>query len=82
MRIAPGRSVLSHGEVFEVISPHTEDPIAHVAAAGAADVETAVSAARAALDFFNDTATTFIFSILFGVSVVYEMLIVDMSTCP
>ncbi|GAA4541792.1 aldehyde dehydrogenase [Mycobacterium paraffinicum] len=50
LRIAPGRSVLSHGEVFEVISPHTEEPIAEVAAAEAADVAAAVQAARAALD--------------------------------
>ncbi|OBI00607.1 aldehyde dehydrogenase [Mycobacterium sp. E2733] len=50
MRIAPGRSVLSHGEVFEVISPHTEEPIAEVVAAAPADVEAAVREARAALD--------------------------------
>ncbi|WP_082945322.1 aldehyde dehydrogenase [Mycobacterium sp. E2733] len=50
LRIAPGRSVLSHGEVFEVISPHTEEPIAEVVAAAPADVEAAVREARAALD--------------------------------
>lgn len=49
-RIAPSRSVLSHAEVFEVISPHTEEPIAEVAAASPADVDAAVSAGRAALD--------------------------------
>jgi acyl-CoA reductase-like NAD-dependent aldehyde dehydrogenase len=36
--------------VVEVISPHTELSIAEVAAAGPADVETAVNAARAAFD--------------------------------
>ncbi|UXA05475.1 aldehyde dehydrogenase [Mycobacterium sp. SMC-2] len=50
LRIAPGRSVLSHAEAFEVISPHTEEPIAEVAAAAPADVDTAVKAAHAALD--------------------------------
>ncbi|OBB67815.1 aldehyde dehydrogenase [Mycobacterium sp. 852014-50255_SCH5639931] len=50
LRIAPGRSVLSHGGVFEVISPHTEESIAEVAAAEPADVEAAVKAARAAID--------------------------------
>jgi acyl-CoA reductase-like NAD-dependent aldehyde dehydrogenase len=35
---------------FEVISPHTEQSIAQVAAATAADVDAAVSAARAAFD--------------------------------
>ncbi len=50
LRVARGRSVLSHAEVFEVISPHTEEPIAEVAAAGPTDVEAAVGAARAALD--------------------------------
>jgi acyl-CoA reductase-like NAD-dependent aldehyde dehydrogenase len=38
------------GEVFEVLSPHTEESIAEVTAAGPADVDAAVSAARAALD--------------------------------
>lgn len=50
LRIARSRSVLSHGECFEVISPHTEEPIAEVAAAAPADVDAAVDAARAALD--------------------------------
>lgn len=50
LRIAPGRCVLAHADAFEVISPHTEEPIAEVAAAGPADVEAAVGAARAALD--------------------------------
>jgi acyl-CoA reductase-like NAD-dependent aldehyde dehydrogenase len=36
--------------VFEVISPHCEESIAEVAAAGPADVDAAVNAARAALD--------------------------------
>ena len=35
---------------FDVISPHTEESIAEVTAAGPADVDVAVSAARAALD--------------------------------
>ena len=35
---------------FDVISPHTEQPIAQVTAAGPADVDAAVSAARAAFD--------------------------------
>jgi acyl-CoA reductase-like NAD-dependent aldehyde dehydrogenase len=37
-------------KVFEVISPHTEQSIAQVAAAGPAEVEAAVAAARAAFD--------------------------------
>ena len=45
------RRVQAHGEVFDVISPHTEESIAEVAAAGPADVEAAVNAARAAFDF-------------------------------
>ncbi|WP_374025125.1 aldehyde dehydrogenase [Mycobacterium sp. HNNTM2301] len=49
-RIAPGRFVHSHAEAFEVISPHTEEPIAEVAAAGPADVDAAIRAARAALE--------------------------------
>ena len=36
--------------VFEVISPHTEEAIAEVIAAGPADVDAAVNAARAAFD--------------------------------
>ncbi len=40
----------STDEVIEVISPHTEETIARVAAAGAADVDRAVAAARAAFD--------------------------------
>jgi acyl-CoA reductase-like NAD-dependent aldehyde dehydrogenase len=35
---------------IEVISPHTEQPIGHVAAAGTADVDRAVAAARQAFD--------------------------------
>jgi acyl-CoA reductase-like NAD-dependent aldehyde dehydrogenase len=38
------------GQVFEVVSPHTEESIAEVTAAGPADVDAAVNAARAALD--------------------------------
>ncbi|WP_293323757.1 aldehyde dehydrogenase [Mycobacterium sp.] len=37
--------------VFEVVSPHTEESIAQIAAAGPTDVGAAVSAARAAFDF-------------------------------
>ncbi|MGO9925011.1 MAG: aldehyde dehydrogenase [Mycobacterium sp.] len=48
--IAERRIVQAHGKVFEVISPHTERPIAEVAAAGPPDVELAVNAARAAFD--------------------------------
>ena len=40
----------STDEVIEVISPHTEAPVARVAAAGPADVDAAVAAARAAFD--------------------------------
>ena len=40
----------SGNDVIEVISPHTEKPIAAVAAAGPADVDRAVSAARLAQD--------------------------------
>ena len=40
----------SGDDVIEVISPHTEKPIAAVAAAGPADVDRAVSAARLAQD--------------------------------
>jgi len=45
-----GRTVQAHGEVFDVISPHTEESIAEVTAAAPADVEAAVNAARAAFD--------------------------------
>ena len=48
--IAESRTVQAHGEVFEVISPHTEERIAEVAAAGPADVDAAVNAARTAFD--------------------------------
>ena len=40
----------STDEVIEVISPHSEEPVARVAAAGPADVDAAVAAARAAFD--------------------------------
>ncbi|WP_029114741.1 aldehyde dehydrogenase [Mycobacterium sp. URHB0044] len=40
----------SSGEVIEVISPHSETPVARVAAAGPLDVDAAVTAARAAFD--------------------------------
>lgn len=49
-RIASGRFALAHAEAFQVISPHTEETIAEVAAAGPADVDAAVSAARASLE--------------------------------
>jgi acyl-CoA reductase-like NAD-dependent aldehyde dehydrogenase len=45
-----GRTVQAHGEVFHVVSPHTEESIAEVVAAAPADVEAAVTAARAAFD--------------------------------
>jgi acyl-CoA reductase-like NAD-dependent aldehyde dehydrogenase len=48
--LAESRTVQTHGEVFEVISPHTEEPIAEVTAAAPADVGLAVSAARVAFD--------------------------------
>lgn len=38
------------GEVFEVVSPHTEQAVAEVTAASPDDVDAAVDAARAALD--------------------------------
>ncbi|OBK10007.1 aldehyde dehydrogenase [Mycobacterium asiaticum] len=41
---------LRSGRVFEVVSPHTEEPVAEVTAAGPDDVDAAVNAARAALD--------------------------------
>ena len=37
-------------DIIEVISPHTEQPIARVPAARPADIDTAVAAARAAID--------------------------------
>jgi aldehyde dehydrogenase (NAD+) len=49
-KIAPGRAVFSGEQVFDVISPHTEQSIAEVAAAGPAEVEAAVKTARAAFD--------------------------------
>jgi acyl-CoA reductase-like NAD-dependent aldehyde dehydrogenase len=42
--------VHAHGNVFDVISPHTEASIAEVVAAGPDDVDSAVRAARAAFD--------------------------------
>lgn len=42
-------------QVFEVISPHTEKPIAELTAAGAADVDAAVQAAREAADAWGRT---------------------------
>jgi acyl-CoA reductase-like NAD-dependent aldehyde dehydrogenase len=50
-QIARDRTALSQEKVFQVISPHTEQPIAEVAAAGPADVGAAVNAARAAFDY-------------------------------
>ena len=38
------------GERIDVVSPHTESPVATVAAAGPADVDKAVEAARIAFD--------------------------------
>ncbi|OBK17515.1 aldehyde dehydrogenase [Mycobacterium asiaticum] len=38
------------GQVFEVVSPHTEQPVAEVTAASPDDVDAAVDAARAALE--------------------------------
>lgn len=40
----------STDDVIEVISPHTEEPIARVAAPAVADIDTAVAAARLAFD--------------------------------
>ena len=48
--IAERRTGQTHGDVFDVISPHTEESIAEVTAAAPADVEAAVSAARTAFD--------------------------------
>ncbi|QLL07248.1 aldehyde dehydrogenase [Mycobacterium vicinigordonae] len=42
-------------QVFEVISPHTEQPIAEVTAASAADVDAAVAAARTAFESWGRT---------------------------
>ena len=36
------RTVQAHGKIFEVVSPHTEESIAEVTAAGPADVDLAV----------------------------------------
>ena len=44
-----GRTEQAHGEVFDVISPHTEESIAEVTAATPADAGLAVGAAHAAL---------------------------------
>ena len=49
-QIAAGRTALAQANVVKVISPHTEQSIAEVAAAGPADVDAAVTAARAAFD--------------------------------
>jgi acyl-CoA reductase-like NAD-dependent aldehyde dehydrogenase len=43
-------SAPSTDQVIDVISPHSESPVARVAAAGPADVDAAVAAARAAFD--------------------------------
>ena len=40
----------SSGETFPVVDPSTEEVIAHVAAANAADTDKAVKAARASFD--------------------------------
>ncbi|KUI34980.1 aldehyde dehydrogenase [Mycobacterium sp. IS-1590] len=43
-------SPASAGDHIEVVSPHTEEPVARVAAAGPADIDRAVAAARSAFD--------------------------------
>jgi acyl-CoA reductase-like NAD-dependent aldehyde dehydrogenase len=48
--LAQSGRVQTHGAVFEVISPHTGEPIADVTAAAPADVDLAVGAARRAFD--------------------------------
>src|SRR5438309_1000710 len=48
--LAQSGRVQTHGGVFEVISPHTGEPIAEVTAAAPADVDLAVGAARLAFD--------------------------------
>jgi acyl-CoA reductase-like NAD-dependent aldehyde dehydrogenase len=50
VKIAPVGTVFSGEQVFDVISPHTEQSIAEVAAAGPAEVEAAVQTAREAFD--------------------------------
>jgi acyl-CoA reductase-like NAD-dependent aldehyde dehydrogenase len=51
VRVAQSSSVqAAQGGVFHVISPHTEEPIAEVGAAGPGDVDAAVNTARAAFD--------------------------------
>jgi acyl-CoA reductase-like NAD-dependent aldehyde dehydrogenase len=45
-----GTWVEATGEAIEVVSPHTEEPIATVTGASTADVDRAVAAARAAFD--------------------------------
>lgn len=40
----------STGQRIEVVSPHTEEPVARVAAAGPEDVDAAIAAARSAFD--------------------------------
>jgi acyl-CoA reductase-like NAD-dependent aldehyde dehydrogenase len=50
VRLAGNGAPQLHGEVFHVVSPHTEESIADVAAAGWADVDLAVHAARTAFD--------------------------------
>ncbi len=50
VRLAGNGAPQLHGEVFHVVSPHTEESIADVPAAGPADVDLAVNAARTAFD--------------------------------
>ena len=50
VRLAESGALRAHGNIFDVVSPHTEESIAEVAAAGPADVDLAVSAARVAFD--------------------------------
>jgi acyl-CoA reductase-like NAD-dependent aldehyde dehydrogenase len=49
-RLAGNGAPQLHGEVFHVVSPHTEKSIADVTAAGPADVDLTVNAARTAFD--------------------------------
>jgi acyl-CoA reductase-like NAD-dependent aldehyde dehydrogenase len=48
--IAERHTAQTHGDTFDVISPHTEESLAQVTAAAPTDVEAAVGAGRAAFD--------------------------------
>jgi aldehyde dehydrogenase (NAD+) len=54
--IAGGRRSASSGETFEVLCPETEQPLARVARAGAADVDLAVAAARSGFSQWSSLA--------------------------